>query len=163
MFGPGVYPQLSEEVLQSQSMPGHGWGKSSIEEQSRRSIYIFAKRSLVVPLLAEFDLGDSDSSCAVRFATTQPTQALAMLNGDFAHQQAAALAARLKREVPDDTPGQVRRALRLTLAGPADPRLADRGLQLIQKLQAEYNVPADKALELFCLMVLNLNEFIYLD
>jgi len=163
MFGPGVYPELSAEVLQSQSMPGHGWGKSSPEEQSRRSIYIFSKRSLVVPLLAEFDISDNDSSCAVRFATTQPTQALAMLNGDFAHQQAAALAARLKREAPGDTTAQVRRALRLALAGPVDSRKLDHGLKLINALQEKHGENSDQAIEHFCLMVLNLNEFIYLD
>ena len=163
MFGPGMYPQLSDEVLQTQSMPGHGWGKSSPEEQARRSIYIFSKRSLVVPLLAEFDVSDTDSSCAVRFATTQPTQALAMLNGHFAHQRAAALAERLKREAPDDLPGQVRRALRLALAGPVDPHKVEQGLKLIDTLQTKHGLTADKALQDYCLMVLNLNEFIYLD
>ncbi|HEY2841636.1 MAG TPA: PSD1 and planctomycete cytochrome C domain-containing protein [Pirellulales bacterium] len=163
MFGPGIYPQLSDEVLQSQSMPGHGWGKSSPEERARRSVYIFSKRSLVVPLLAEFDVSDTDSSCAVRFATTQPTQALAMLNGDFAHEQAAALAARLRREAPNDLPRQVRRALRLTLSAPVEPRKVEQGLLLIDTLQTKHGLSADNALQDFCLMALNLNEFIYLD
>ncbi len=163
MFGPGVFPTLSREVLESQSIPGNGWGKSSLDEQNRRSIYIHVKRSLVVPLLAEFDVCDTDSSCAVRFSTTQPTQALAMLNGDFAHQQAAALASRLRREFPDNVDEQVRRALRLGLSGPADSREVERGLQLIKSLETQHGVTAEKALEHFCLMVLNLNEFVYLD
>ena len=91
MFGPGVFPKMSQEVLQSQSIPGNGWSDSSPEEQNRRSIYIHVKRSLVLPILAEFDVCDTDSSCAVRFSTTQPTQALAMLNGDFAHATSGGL------------------------------------------------------------------------
>src|SRR5205814_456914 len=87
MYGPGIYPEISAEVLAGQSVPGAGWGKSSPEEQARRSVYIHVKRSLITPLLADFDFADTDSSCAARFATTQPTQALGMLNGEFLHAQ----------------------------------------------------------------------------
>ena len=163
MFGPGVYPTMSQEVLQSQSMPGSGWRNSPPEEQSRRTIYVHVKRSLVLPLLAEFDICDTDSSCAVRFSTTQPTQALAMLNGDFARQQAAALAERLRREFPGDVESQVRRAVRLATAGPADSRQVERGLRLIDSLQSQHGLSADRALECYCLVVLNLNEFVFLD
>ena len=163
MFGPGVFPKMSQEVLESQSMPGNGWGKSNLTEQNRRSVFIHVKRSLVLPILAEFDVCDTDSSCAVRFSTTQPTQALAMLNGEFAHQQAAALARRVKSEVPGGIEDQVARALRLALSGPADARNIERGRQLISGLQSEHGLSADRAFELYCLMVLNLNEFVYLD
>ena len=47
MFGPGFYPKLSQEVLATQSRPGDGWGQSTAEEQSRRSIYMHVKRSLL--------------------------------------------------------------------------------------------------------------------
>lgn len=163
LYGPSIYPALSKEVLHSQSMPGAGWGTSSPEEQCRRSIYIHVKRSLVVPLLAEFDLCDTDGSCSVRFSTTQPTQALAMLNGDFAHQQASAFANRLRRERPGDVTAQVERGLRIALSSPADPKLVERGVTLIETLQKKHSVSPEKALDCFCLMVLNLNEFMYLE
>lgn len=163
MFGPSVYPTMSQEVLQSQSMPGSGWGNSSPEEQSRRTIYVHIKRSLVLPLLAEFDICDTDSSCAVRFSTTQPTQALAMLNGDFAREQAHTLAERLRREFRGDLEGQVRRAVRLATAGPADSRQVERGLRLIDSLQSQHGLSAERALDCYCLVVLNLNEFVFLD
>jgi len=163
MFGPGVFPTMSQEVLQSQSMPGSGWGDSPHEEQCRRTIYVHAKRSLVLPLLAEFDICDTDSSCAVRFSTTQPTQALAMLNGDFARELAGALAERLRREFPGDLEGQVRRAVRLATAAPAESRQVVRGLRLIETLQTQHGLSADQALQCYCLVVLNLNEFVFLD
>ena len=31
MYGPGFYPQLSAEVLATQSRPGDGWGNSTAE------------------------------------------------------------------------------------------------------------------------------------
>ena len=49
MAGPGFYPTLPMAVLEGQSQPGLGWGKSDKGEQARRSVYIFAKRSLGVP------------------------------------------------------------------------------------------------------------------
>ncbi len=121
MYGPSIFPEISAEVLAGQSVPGAGWGKSTPQEQARRSIYIHVKRSLMTPILVDFDVADNDSSCAVRFTTTQPTQALAMLNGAFVHSQAAELAQRLRREAGTDPTAQVRLALRLALVHPPDP------------------------------------------
>jgi mono/diheme cytochrome c family protein len=163
MYGPGIYPAISAEVLAGQSRPGEGWGKSSREEQARRSIYIHVKRSLVTPLLADFDFPDTDSSCAARFTTTQPAQALGMLNGDFLNRRAAALAERLRREAGDDVEAQIKRALRLTLCRQPDERHVERGLALIDSLVKNHGIRRDKALDYYCLMVLNLNEFVYLD
>ena len=51
LYGPSIYPQLSQEVLATQSQPGLNWGDSTPEEQARRSVYIHVKRSLLMPLL----------------------------------------------------------------------------------------------------------------
>lgn len=72
------------------------------------------------------------------------------------------MAARLRREVPGDVSGQARRGLRLAL-GAADPTAESRGLKLIETLRTRHGVSAERALDYFCLMVLNLNEFIYLE
>ncbi len=163
MYGPSVFPDISAEVLAGQSVPGAGWGKSSRQEQARRSIYIYVKRSLMTPILVDFDVADNDSSCAVRFTTTQPTQALAMLNGAFVHSQSEALAERLRREAGNDPAAQVRLALRLALVHSPDPASVDRGLKLLATLERKNGLSAQAALEFYCLAVLNLNEFLYLD
>jgi hypothetical protein len=118
---------------------------------------------LIVPILSEFDFCDTDTSCAVRFATTQPTQALGMINGDFAQRQAEAFANRLQSEAGDDREAQVRRALRLALSRQPDAKSLERGLRLLQSLEMQPGVGAGAALKYYCLMVLNLNEFAYLD
>ena len=93
MYGPGVYPKIPREVMAGQSVPGSGWGRSSPEEQARRSIYVHVKRSLLLPILESYDLAETDRSTPARFSTTQPTQALAMLNsGVSLSEQASALA-----------------------------------------------------------------------
>jgi hypothetical protein len=167
MFGPSVYPDMSQAVLATQSRPGEGWGTSPPAEQARRSVYIHAKRSLLTPILADFDLADPDTSCPVRFTTTQPTQALGMMNGDFLHAQARVFAERVRREAGgtngDQTAAMVRRALEIALVRPATDTEVERGVALFDTLEAKDGVGPGRALELYCLMVLNLNEFAYLD
>ena len=162
MYGPGVYVEIPKEVLAGQSRPGYGWGKSPPEEQSRRSIYIHVKRSLLTPILESFDLAETDRSSPVRFATTQPTQALVMFNGEFLNQEAAALADRVRREAGANVAGQVRLALNLALARPPTQAEVRRGVTLIAALESSGDATGD-ALRHYCLLVLNLNEFIYLD
>jgi cytochrome c553 len=163
MYGPGIFPEIPAEVLAGQSMPGAGWGKSPPHEQARRSVYIHVKRSLLAPIVADFDAPETDRTTPVRFATTQPTQALVMLNGKFVNRQAALLAGRLRREAGPDVGKQVRRALWLATSRPPTAPEISRGVKLIERLQKADGLSADGALKAFCLLVFNLNEFIYLD
>ncbi len=163
MFGPSVYPHIPAEVMAGQSHPGAGWGTSTPEEAARRSIYVHVKRSLPVPILKAFDAAETDRSCPVRFVTVQPTQALGMLNGSFLNEEAEKLANRLHRDAGEDAKKQVRLAFRLaTCRTPADAEVA-RCLELMQSLQKKDGATSEQALKYFCLMVLNLNEFMYLD
>jgi mono/diheme cytochrome c family protein len=163
LYGPSVYPALSAEVLATQSRPGDGWGQSTPEEQSRRSIYIFVKRSLLTPLLTAFDFPDVDTSCEARFVTTQPGQALTMLNGEFANQQAEFFARRVAAEAGDQPRRQAARAIELALGRAADDDEIEEGLALMTRLAREHGQPVGEALRYWCLAVLNLNEFVYLD
>ena len=54
-------------------------------------------------------------------------------------------------------------ALRLALSRQLAEREIERGVKLIDSLQTENGMSAEQALNQFCLVVLNLNEFIYLD
>jgi mono/diheme cytochrome c family protein len=152
-FGPSVYPPLPKEVLAGQSMPGDGWHPSPPDQSNRRSVYVHVKRSLQLPLLATHDQADTDTSCPVRYTTTVPTQALGMLNGAFMNEQATAMAERLRKESPDDVPAQVGRAIRLTTGRvPPDQEVA-RDAAFVRA----------ESLERYCLMLLNANEFVYVD
>jgi hypothetical protein len=163
MFGPGIYADIPKEVLAGQSRPGSGWGKSSPEEQARRSIYIFVKRSLLTPILATFDLAETDRSAPVRFASTQPTQALGMLNSAFVNEQAGKFAGRLRREAGDDIARQVRLALNLATSRLPTEAEIRRGVAFIAALRKTDGASPEAALKSFCLLALNLNEFLYLD
>ena len=163
MYGPGFYPELAQEVLATQSRPGDGWGKSTPEARARRSVYIHLKRSLLPPLLTAFDFPDVDSSCEDRFRTTQPGQALAMLNGDFLNEQAGKLAARVTKEAGGDQRAQVARTIQLALDRQATDEEIAEGVELLGQLTTKRGQKPADTLRYWCLAVLNMNEFVYLD
>jgi hypothetical protein len=161
--GPGIYPPIPKAVLAGQSVPGSGWGNSPPEEAARRSVYVHVKRSLLVPILSHYDVADTDSSCAVRFTTTVPTQALGMINGEFTNEQAEKFAARLQREAPNDLPGQFARGIRLTTSRTPGKDEIQRDAAFVRKLQEGSGMTPHKVLTQYCLLLLNANEFMYLD
>ena len=161
--GPGVYPKIPRSILAGQSRPGAGWGNSSPEEAARRSVYIHVKRSLVTPILASFDVADTDFSCPVRFATTQPTQALGMLNSEFLNEQAMLFAERIRKEAGKNVKKQVAHALQIATSRKATQDEIARGVKFIRQLQKQDGASKETAMNQFCLLVLNLNEFMYLD
>jgi len=163
MYGPSIYTKIPAEIKAGQSQPGSGWGDSSPEDEARRSVYVHVKRSLLDPILESFDMADTDQTCPVRFATTQPTQALGLLNSEFILTASAVFSDMLQEAHPDHLDAQVRTALqRVTQRPPTDIEVA-RGLQLISTLQSEQKMTAEQARKFFCLVALNLNEFVYLD
>ena len=86
-----------------------------------------------------------------------------MMNSELIAEASQALAGRLRKEAGDDVEAQVKLALRLALCHePAKPDV-DRGVRFIGDLERDLSVTPDVALNQFCLLVLNLNEFVYLD
>lgn len=160
--GPSVFPPLPPEVLATSSKPNEVWGTSPEEEHTRRSVYIKVKRSLLHPLLSDFDLADTDATCPVRFATTQPSQALNLLNSAFMNEEAVELADRLRAEATDPEI-QVRLALRLVTARTPREEEVVQGLRFLEEMQNIEGLEAERALDRFCLLALNLNEFIFID
>lgn len=163
LYGPSIYPLVSDEVKAGQSQPGDGWKDSTPAERNRRSIYIHTKRSLIVPLIETFDGPDLDSTCPVRFSTVQPTQALAMINGELFNRQAKVLANHVRRSVGNQLQQQVDFVLQGVLQRRPSQQEIERGVRLVTRLQKEYHVDASLGLDHFCLMAFNLNEFVYLD
>ncbi|MFM7322853.1 MAG: PSD1 and planctomycete cytochrome C domain-containing protein, partial [Armatimonadota bacterium] len=162
MGGPSVFAPIPDEVLAGQSVPGAGWGTSSPEEAARRTIYVKIKRSLVLPILASFDGADTDFTCPVRNATVVPTQALSLLNSKFVNEQAGILARNARAAAPDRS-NRVRWILRRVLQRNPNAKELARGIRLIEDLVARDRMDEDAATTSFCLVALNLNEFLYLD
>jgi Protein of unknown function (DUF1553)/Protein of unknown function (DUF1549)/Planctomycete cytochrome C len=159
MGGRGIFPTLPPEVLAKQSRPGNGWDKSPPAEQARRSVYIFVKRTLGVPLLESFDVASPDTSTPSRSVTTVAPQALILLNSDFLQQQAAALARRVRQGADGKPQDEVRAAYQRALG--REPSEREQAIA-VEFLQRWSNQP-DQALDELCKLILNLNEFVYID
>jgi hypothetical protein len=174
MGGKSIYPPIPRAVLEGQSRPGSGWKPSEPFQANRRSVYIFAKRSIGLPELELLDTPDNSSSCERRLVSTNGPQALTFLNGDFINQQAKFFADRLQQEAGQDAAARIQRAFRLALGRPPQPEELQAGVEFLAKQRQEIEAdarqakkdPGDttrKALEAFCLVLLNTNEFVYLD
>lgn len=161
-YGPSIYPDVSDDVKAGQSVPGKGWNKSSDKEQSRRSIYIHIKRSLVPPELSVFDFPETDVTCEARFLTTQAAQALNMLNGSFIQKHATLLANYMATK-GDSLADRLAQAIEAVYTRPAHQSEIERGLRRIQILRDKFQLSESDAFREYCLVLLNSNEFLYLD
>ncbi len=162
MFGPSIYTKLPREVLETSSRPDQAWGKSPPDQQDRRSIYVFVKRSLRESFLETFDQADTDSSCAERFVTNVPTQTLTMLNSAFLNEESGVLADHLLQQ-SKDLDEQIRSALQGALARPPLAEEVERNVAFVRRMRADFGLDERESLRLFSLSLYNLNEFLFLD
>ncbi|MGE3308861.1 MAG: PSD1 and planctomycete cytochrome C domain-containing protein [Limisphaerales bacterium] len=138
MGGRGFFPRLSGEVLAGQSRPGLDWEVSSVEELSRRSLYTYIRRSMMVPILETFDYSNTSSPLSERSTTTVAPQSLLLLNDSFMQQQARALADRLVDEAGEDPVAWVRRGFQLAVGRPPSPSESRLALDFLQRQQSEF-------------------------
>ncbi len=126
--------------------------------------------------MTTFDFADTTQPCSQRNVSIVAPQALALLNNDFVHAQSTALAERVRAEVGEDAGGQIERAwwLALQRAPTASERksaLAHLETQQRNLLEAaaaaghslDEDTARQQALASLCHVLLNLNEFIYVD
>lgn len=96
--GPGFHPTISPEALEGLSKKSADWQASPAEQQKRRSVYMYAKRGLLPPMMTTFDFCNPTQPCGKRDVTTVPTQSLALLNNQFTHLRSEALARKISAE-----------------------------------------------------------------
>jgi len=165
MYGAGVYLHIPADARRSGYDPNKVWPKYDEKKGTRRTVYAFVKRTLVVPFLDTLDFCDTNRSFDRRDITTVAPQALELLNGYFANQQAKHFAERLIRETGTDPAGQIDRAYRLALARPPSPGEL-KALTHFLRRETERIGGKDanrKALVRLCRIVFNLNEFVFTD
>ncbi|QEL13737.1 DUF1549 and DUF1553 domain-containing protein [Limnoglobus roseus] len=148
------------------------------KQHTRRSLYLFAKRNVRLPILEAFDQPDTLTPCTGRNVSTFAPQALILMNGPFANEQSRELAALLMREK-----GDARLTLLYRRAIGREPTAAElktmtaffsvQAEEIRGRLLARQPVSLPKvipdgadvaelaALADVCLAVLNSNEFVY--
>ena len=175
--GPSVFPRLPPGIV----IRG-GWTVAeNPAERNRRSIYVFVRRNTRYPLFQVFDMPDTHESCPRRDTTTNPLQALTMLNSEMVLEWAQAFAGRVLFSAGREAEAQIETAYRLAYSRPpTTPEMktalrflklqrtiiaerASEGQDLILPLMNPYHHdPIDRAaLVDFCHMIINSNEFVY--
>lgn len=179
MGGPSVFPALPPGMV----FRG-GWNMSEDSaEKNRRSIYVFIRRNSRYPMFETFDMPDTHESCARRDITTSPLQALTLLNSEIAMEWAQGFAGRILFSAGLDRDAQIEAAYRLAFSrkptdeeqmaagqffnrhGSIVTERAANGEMLALPIMRPYNVDPVEAATLvdFCHMILNSNEFVYLN
>ena len=119
----------------------------------RRSIYRFIVRTTPHQFMTTLDCPNPANLTPARTATTTALQALALSNNEFMLQQASHFAARVAREAGADAAAQITRAFQLAFARtPSQPELA-----------AARDLVRTEGVFSLCRMLLNANEFVYVD
>lgn len=144
-----IEPELYELIF-TEGEPDNLWPLPRDKRQfDRRGIYLLNKRSIRLPMLANFDQPDAMSSCPSRPVSTHALQSLSLLNSDFIQEQSRHFGQRLRTEAPGN---EVARAYALALARAPQPAEV--------KLAKDFFAKGG-TLEEFCLALLNRNEFLY--
>jgi hypothetical protein len=178
--GPSVFPDLPPELGAAKA----AWPVSSESaERNRRSVYVFVKRNLRYPLFSTFDAPDRNETCSRRYATTTAPQALMLLNSKLVFDQARIFAGRVLREAGPQPEQVIDGAYRLALGRvPAEEERASllafltKQTETLRPRLGTSNpppTPADAPRDIdpaqaaavvdLCHVLLNLNEFLYVD
>jgi hypothetical protein len=160
--GPSVVPPLTKEEMAGMRDPSQWPVWSDPEEYSRRSVYVYVKRGFRMPMLESFDMPDTSLSCERREATTVAPQALTLINGKFTLQQGEKFAASLQKEHGEHPEMWVQAAWRRALGRVPSAEERQKALDFLASHQSGRAHNASGLTEL-CLMLFNMNEFIYLD
>jgi len=151
MYGPGFQNFVIEKPQHS---PHYLYRKHDHNDPRthRRSVYRFLVRSQQQPFMTVLDCADPSRMVPQRDETISALQALAMLNNRFMTTMSEHFARRLTGETPRRI-DQLRHAVQLALSRDAD----DLELQLLSDYATRHGLPAT------CRIILNLNEFVFVE
>lgn len=168
--GPGIKPRVRPDLLVASQRNKWPIVKREGPEHWRRSVYIYVKRQLSFPFLEIFDQPNSAQTCDRRDENVVPTQALVLMNDEFMAEQAGHFADRILGAAGDDATKQVAHAVQLALGRQATSDEVKETVAYLQGRSKAYrNAKNDEAAATrlalidFCHVLLNSNEFAYVD
>jgi hypothetical protein len=122
---------------------------------------MFSRRSMIPPLMTTFDFCDTTRPIAQRDVTIVATQALALLNNEFVHEQSRSLAEKIGADYSNST-DRIRAAWRRALG--RSPTDSERDAAEAHLRSQTRNLGSEmKALASLCHVLLNSNEFSFVD
>jgi len=134
----------------------------------RRSIYFFIKRSKLIPTMVLFDGPDSLQGVEQRTTTTIAPQALLLMNNGMVRGCAEGLAKRIVPSADTGLADAVKSGYAIALGRAPTEKEEGELLRFVKEQMASYQAerkpePRRLALTDFCQVLMELNEFIYVD
>jgi hypothetical protein len=175
MYGPSVFPYQPGGIWLS-PWNGADWVKSNYEDQYRRALYTYWKRTAPYPSMMTFDGVAREVCTARRIRTNTPLQALVTLNDEAYLEMARYFAYRMQKE-GKDLKQQITKGYQLALYKPISADKLSVLMKLynesLQKFKSdkdktcemigednEHNNPETAALVVVANAILNLDEVI---
>ncbi|HRI22541.1 MAG TPA: DUF1553 domain-containing protein, partial [Panacibacter sp.] len=153
MYGPSVFPFQPKGIWLS-PWNGAEWQQSKGEDQYRRALYTYWKRSAAYPSMLTFD-GVSREVCTVRrIRTNTPLQALTTLNDSAYIDIAKHFAYRMQNEAGVDISKQISKGYLLATNHVIDNKSLNALTALYNKAYAQFKNEPDKT----CGIIGEMNE-----
>jgi len=168
--GPGIKPRIRADLLTASQR--NKWPALTTEgpTQWRRSVYIYVKRQLLMPMMELFDAPTTTDSCAERTKSVVPTQALVLMNDEFVEDQAGFLAQRAALEAGGELPKAIERMHQLALARMPTAERLKQATAFVTARESAYETEAgtkeasrQRALTDLAHMLFNSSEFITIE
>ncbi len=139
------------------------YGPGTLNEgMNRRSIYFQIKRSQMIPMLQVFDWPDTLTSAGARPTTIVAPQALLFLNNPHVHRWSQGFAKRLLPTAEKSPTEAVDVAFKTAFGRSPTKSESSEGTQFIAE-QQKARGSLDRALADYALVLMSLNEFVYVD
>jgi hypothetical protein len=174
MYGPSVMPYQPEGIWLS-PWNGENWTKSKSEDQYRRAVYTYWKRSAPYPSMMTFDGATREVCTARRIRTNTPLQALVTLNDSVYVEAAYRLAMTMQQKGTE-----VKQQIAMGYEQAIGQKITSEKLAVLERLyqkalseyqgatqklvsynnQPDQQLPQTKALSLVANAIMNLDEFV---
>jgi hypothetical protein len=132
MYGPSVMPFQPEGIWKS-PYNGDKWIMSQGEDQYRRAVYTYLKRTAPYPSMMTFDGSARESCLPRRIRTNTPLQALTSLNDSTTLVISRSLALRMKELGGKETKTQISKAYEAMMFKP----ISEKKLKALSDLYSE--------------------------
>jgi len=147
MYGPSVMPYQPQGIWLS-PWNGASWVQSTGEDQYRRAVYTYWKRSAGYPAMIAFDATSREVCTARRINTNTPLQALTTLNDSASIDAARNFAYRMQKEGGSDVAKQIKAGFKITTYHNIDNKSLNALLKLYNTALAQFKNDADKTCEM---------------
>jgi hypothetical protein len=129
MFGPSVMPYQPKGIWLS-PWNGADWEQSKGEDQHRRGVYIYWKRTAPYPSMMTFDATGREVCSARRIRTNTPLQALVTLNDEAYLEAARYFALRMQKEGGNNVRDQIKKGYEMATY----QTINEEGIAVLEKL-----------------------------